>query len=93
MVHSRLGIARLRRCAVVHTLLLTLLIIDSILLIAVILLQPGKSTGLSGAISGGAEQLFGKQKVRGIDLILHRITIVLAVLFFLLAIGLAYINL
>jgi preprotein translocase subunit SecG len=77
----------------VHTLLLTLLIIDSILLIAVILLQPGKSTGLSGAISGGAEQLFGKQKVRGIDLILHRITIVLAVLFFLLAIGLAYVNL
>nr|WP_229035835.1 preprotein translocase subunit SecG [Heyndrickxia coagulans] len=74
-------------------MLLTLLIIDSILLIAVILLQPGKSTGLSGAISGGAEQLFGKQKVRGIDLILHRITIVLAVLFFLLAIGLAYINL
>lgn len=76
-----------------HTLLLTLLIIDSILLIAVILLQPGKSTGLSGAISGGAEQLFGKQKVRGIDLILHRITIVLVVLFFLLAIGLAYVNL
>ncbi|AJH79115.1 preprotein translocase subunit SecG [Heyndrickxia coagulans] len=76
-----------------HTLLLTLLIIDSILLIAVILLQPGKSTGLSGALSGGAEQLFGKQKVRGIDLILHRITIVLAVLFFLLAIGLAYVNL
>lgn len=76
-----------------HTLLLTLLIIDSILLIAVILLQPGKSAGLSGAISGGAEQLFGKQKVRGIDLILHRITIVLAVLFFLLAIGLAYVNL
>nr|WP_235962344.1 preprotein translocase subunit SecG [Heyndrickxia coagulans] len=74
-------------------MLLTLLIIDSILLIAVILLQPGKSTGLSGAISGGAEQLFGKQKVRGIDLILHRITIVLAVLFFLLAIGLAYVNL
>ncbi|AEH54292.1 preprotein translocase, SecG subunit [Heyndrickxia coagulans 2-6] len=62
-------------------------------MIAVILLQPGKSTGLSGAISGGAEQLFGKQKVRGIDLILHRITIVLAVLFFLLAIGLAYVNL
>ncbi|GER65928.1 putative protein-export membrane protein SecG [Weizmannia acidilactici] len=76
-----------------HTLLLTLLVIDAVLLIAVILLQPGKSTGLSGAISGGAEQLFGKQKVRGIDLILHRITIVLAVLFFLLAIGLAYLDL
>ncbi|MDX1807187.1 MAG: preprotein translocase subunit SecG, partial [Paenisporosarcina sp.] len=49
--------------------------------------QSGKSAGLSGAISGGAEQLFGKQKARGIDLVLHRITIVLAVLFFILAIA------
>ncbi|WP_018660887.1 preprotein translocase subunit SecG [Heyndrickxia acidiproducens] len=75
-----------------HTLLITLLIIDAILLIAVILLQPGKSAGLSGAISGGAETLFGKQKVRGVDLILHRTTIVLAVIFFLLTIGLAYLG-
>ncbi|MCY8689435.1 preprotein translocase subunit SecG, partial [Bacillus spizizenii] len=49
------------------------------------------SAGLSGAISGGAEQLFGKQKARGLDLILHRITVVLAVLFFVLTIALAYI--
>ncbi|KHD86478.1 preprotein translocase subunit SecG [Heyndrickxia ginsengihumi] len=76
-----------------HTLLVTLLIIDAIFLIALVLLQSGKSAGLSGAISGGAEQLFGKQKVRGIDLVLHRITIVLAVLFFLLAMGIAYYDL
>ena len=31
-----------------------------IALITVVLLQEGKSNGLSGAISGGAEQLFGK---------------------------------
>ena len=70
-----------------HTLLLTLLIIVSLGLIAIVLLQSGKSQGLSGAISGGAEQLFGKQKARGMDLILHRITIVLAVLFFILALA------
>ncbi|TSI04645.1 preprotein translocase subunit SecG [Lysinibacillus sp. BW-2-10] len=70
-----------------HTLLLTLLIIVSIGLIVVVLLQSGKSAGLSGAISGGAEQLFGKQKARGMDLVLHRITIVLAVLFFILALA------
>lgn len=67
-----------------HTVLLICLIIVSIALIAVVLLQSGKSAGLSGAISGGAEQLFGKQKARGMDLFLHRITIVLAVLFFIL---------
>ncbi|HLG26782.1 preprotein translocase subunit SecG [Paenisporosarcina macmurdoensis] len=70
-----------------HALLLTLLVIVSLALIVVVLLQSGKSAGLSGAISGGAEQLFGKQKARGIDLVLHRITIVLAVLFFILAIA------
>ena len=68
-----------------YALLLTLLIIDSIALIAVVVLQSGKSAGLSGAISGGAEQLFGKQKARGLDLVLHRVTVILAVLFFILS--------
>ena len=76
-----------------HALLITLLIIDAIGLIIVVLLQSGKSAGLSGAISGGAEQLFGKQKARGLDLVLHRITVVLAVLFFVLAIGVSYFGL
>jgi preprotein translocase subunit SecG len=73
-----------------HTLLVILLVIVSIALIAVVLLQSGKSAGLSGVISGGAEQLFGKQKARGLDLILHRITVVLSVLFFVLAIAVVY---
>ncbi|MBO8525789.1 preprotein translocase subunit SecG, partial [Staphylococcus aureus] len=40
----------------------------------------------SGAISGGAEQLFGKQKQRGVDLFLNRLTIILSILFFVLMI-------
>ncbi|HHO6159625.1 TPA: preprotein translocase subunit SecG, partial [Staphylococcus aureus] len=59
-----------------HTFLIVLLIIDCIALITVVLLQEGKSSGLSGAISGGAEQLFGKQKQRGVDLFLNRLTII-----------------
>ncbi|WYP25750.1 preprotein translocase subunit SecG [Alkalihalobacillus sp. FSL W8-0930] len=66
------------------------LVIVSIALITVVVLQSGKSAGLSGAISGGAEQLLGKQKARGVDLVLHRATIVLAVLFFILAVTLGY---
>jgi preprotein translocase subunit SecG len=73
-----------------HTFLVILLVIVSIGLIGVVILQSGKSAGLSGAISGGAESLFGKQKARGLDLILHRITIVLAILFILLAIAVTY---
>ncbi|MFJ3389175.1 MULTISPECIES: preprotein translocase subunit SecG [unclassified Lysinibacillus] len=70
-----------------HTVVLVSLVIVSVALIVVVLLQSSKSAGLSGAISGGAEQLFGKQKARGMDLILHRVTIVLAILFFLLALA------
>ncbi|APH03675.1 preprotein translocase subunit SecG [Bacillus weihaiensis] len=74
-----------------ETALIILLVIVSIALIAVVLLQSGKSSGLSGAISGGAEQLFGKQKARGMDLVLHRATIVLSVLFFVLTILVSYV--
>ncbi|MBB3129846.1 preprotein translocase subunit SecG [Paenibacillus rhizosphaerae] len=70
-------------------LLKVLLVIFSIALIAVVLLQKGKSAGLSGAISGGAEHLFGKTKARGMDLVLQRVTVVVAACFFILAIVVA----
>jgi preprotein translocase subunit SecG len=76
-----------------HTFLTVLLVIVSLGLIVVVLLQSGKSAGLSGAISGGAEQLFGKQKARGLDLVLHRITVVLSVLFFVLTMAVTYFKL
>ncbi|XID92205.1 preprotein translocase subunit SecG [Paenibacillaceae bacterium WGS1546] len=67
-----------------------ILVIFSLGLIAVVLLQRGKSAGLSGAISGGAEHLFGKQKARGIDLFLQRMTVGLGVGFFILSLVVAY---
>nr|WP_205774522.1 preprotein translocase subunit SecG [Alkalicoccus luteus] len=66
------------------------LVITSILLIAVVLLQSGRSAGLSGAISGGAEQMVGKQKARGLEAVLSRATVVLGILFFVFALWLGY---
>jgi preprotein translocase subunit SecG len=68
-----------------------LLIVFSLALIAVVLLQKGKSAGLSGAITGGAEHLFGKQKARGLDLLLQRVTMVLAAGFFILTVVVGYV--
>lgn len=68
-----------------------LLIIVSLGLIATVLLQKGKSAGLSGAITGGAEHLFGKQKARGLDLFLSRLTMVLATAFIILSLVVSYI--
>lgn len=68
-----------------------LLIIASLGLIAAVLLQKGKSAGLSGAITGGAEHLFGKQKARGLDLLLARVTTGLATAFIILSLVVSYI--
>ncbi len=54
--------------------------IISIALIAVVVLQSGKSAGLSGSIAGGAETLFGGKK-KGLDELLARATMVLGAVF------------
>ncbi|MCS1352188.1 preprotein translocase subunit SecG [Mechercharimyces sp. CAU 1602] len=64
-----------------------ILAIISIGLIVAVLLQSGKSAGLSGAIAGGAEHLMGKTKARGMDAVLNKVTIVLAVLFMVMAVA------
>ncbi|MFZ7121269.1 MAG: preprotein translocase subunit SecG [Eubacteriaceae bacterium] len=65
--------------------LIVILIISSLVLIASILLQSGKSAGLSGSIAGGAENLFGKKKARGYEAILEKATAISAVAFMLSA--------
>jgi len=64
------------------TALLILQILVSLGLISTVLLQSGKSAGLSGAISGGAETVFGKNK--GLDALFSKISTVLAISFLLL---------
>lgn len=61
------------------------LAIVSVLLIISILLQSSNSAGMSGAIGGGAEQLFGKRKSQGYEGLLSKISTVAAVLFIVLS--------
>lgn len=61
-------------------------IIFCISIIIIVLLQHGKQAGLSGAIAGGAETFFGKNKGRTIDAMLSKYTAVAAVLFIITSI-------
>lgn len=74
------------------TFLMIILAIASIIIIASVLLQSSTSDGLSGAIAGGAEQLFGKKKSRGYDAILSKITVAAAILFIVVSLALVFIN-
>ena len=76
----------------VWKLILTILqVLGSLFLITVVLLQSGKRQGLSGAIGGGAETFFGKNKGRAMDAILSKATTVVAIVFVVLTMAISMI--
>jgi len=70
---------------ILRSVLIILFVIVCIGLAAIILLQEGKSAGL-GTISGAADTFWDQNKSRSIEGKLVKLTRVLAVLFFALAI-------
>ena len=56
----------------------------SIVLIAVVMLQSGKSAGLSGAIAGGADTFLSKNKAKTADARLAKMTKWIAIVFMVL---------
>jgi len=76
---------------VLKTIILILQVICALGLISTILLQSGKSAGLSGSIAGAGETIFGGKK-KGLDDLLAKITAYVAVLFMILTLTLAIMN-
>lgn len=62
------------------------IIFMAIAIVVLVLMQSGKSHGLSGTIAGGAETFFGKDKAKGADKILNKITTVVVIVFALVLI-------
>ena len=62
--------------------------IDALVLAVIVLMQEGKSAGLTGTISGMADTYWGKNKGRSMEGNLEKITKILAVVFFVLALAL-----
>ena len=63
----------------------TALLIISILLIIIVLLQSSKADGGAQIISGGQNELFANRKERGSELVITRITALLATAFFVIS--------
>ena len=66
-------------------------VLCGLFLIAVVLLQSGKSAGLSGAIAGGADTFLSKNKAKSWDARLARWTKWVAILFMVLTLVLCLI--
>lgn len=64
-----------------------LLLIFGVFLVIAVLMQHGKSYGLSGTISGGAETFLGKEKGSRLDKVLAKMTTVVGIIFVVLVLG------
>ncbi len=74
---------------VLKTILIVLEVLSSIALIVIVLLQSGKESGLSGAISGSSETYLGKNKKSSMDRILATATKWVALVWILLTLSLS----
>jgi len=54
-------------------------VILAVIVTVLILMQQGKRAGLSGAIGGGAETFFGKNKASAMDAKLNKLTVIFVI--------------
>ena len=69
-----------------ETILQGAMVVIAVVLIILCLLQSGKSDDIVNALTGQISNLFAEQKERGIDLVMSRMTMILAIAFFVIAI-------
>ena len=64
----------------------------SLALIAIVILQSGKSAGLSGAIGGGADTFLSKNKAKSVDAKLAKFTKWVAIAFMVLTLVMCFLG-
>lgn len=69
-----------------------IMVVLAVFLIAVVLLQSGKTAGLSGAIAGGADTFLSKNKAKTWDAKLAKATKWVAIAFLVLSLVLALLS-
>ena len=66
---------------VLEIILAAVLLLLALFLVVALILQDSKKHGLSGAIAGGAETFFGKNKGKQVNKVLKKMTTIVAIVF------------
>ncbi len=75
-----------------YNFFLGLMIVISFLIIIAVMMQPSKQNSAASAFTGGADQLFGKQKARGFEAVMQKLTAILGVSWGVVALILAFLS-
>ena len=74
-----------------NMILTVLQVLCGLAVIAVVMLQSGKSAGLSGAIAGGADTFLSKNKAKSVDAKVAKMTKWVAIVFMVLTLVMCFI--
>lgn len=73
--------------------LMTLFLIDCVVMIACVMMQPAKNDYDSmSALTGGSGDLFSRRKARGFEAVMQIVTVIVGIIFFVLALALVYVS-
>lgn len=73
--------------------LMTLFLIDCVVLISCVMMQPAKNDNdAMSALNGGAGDLFSRKKARGFEAVMQIVTTIVGALFFILALALVFVS-
>ncbi|MCT3437828.1 MAG: preprotein translocase subunit SecG [Limosilactobacillus fermentum] len=72
---------------------MTLFLIDCVVMIACVMMQPAKNDNDSmTALTGGSGDLFSRRKARGFEAVMQIVTVIVGIIFFVLALALVYVS-
>ena len=73
--------------------LMTLFLIDCVVMIACVMMQPANNDNDSmSALTGGSGDLFSRRKARGFEAVMQIVTVIVGIIFFVLALALVYVS-
>ena len=73
--------------------LMTLFLIDCVVMIACVMMQPAKNDNDSmSALTGGSGDLLSRRKARGFEAVMQIVTVIVGIIFFVLALALVYVS-
>ncbi len=75
-----------------YNFILGVVLVLSVIIIITVMMQPSKQNSAASAFTGGADQLFGKQKARGFEAVMQRTTAVLGAIWLILLFVLVYLS-
>ncbi len=75
-----------------YNVILTVVVVLSVLIIIGVMMQPSKQDSAASAFTGGADNLFGRQKARGFEAFMQKATAYMGAAWLILLFVLAYLS-